>query len=70
MARQVGPRYIIGTLGDITGYKMYGNYYARMKSSLSRKQVLTSPSFALTRMHANQLADASKDCFTDLSRDS
>ena len=60
MALQVGPRYIIGTLDDITYYKMFGIYYARMKSSLTRKKVLTSPRFARTRMHANQLAEASK----------
>ena len=60
MALQVGPRYIIGTLDDITYYKMFGIYYARMKSSLSRKKVLTSPRFARTRMHANQLAEASQ----------
>ena len=60
MARQLGHIFITGTIHDVTYYKMDGTYYARMKSSLSRKKVLTSPSFALTRMHANQLAEASK----------
>ncbi len=60
MAKQVGPTYVIGTINGITFYKMYNTYFARMKSSLSRKKVLTSPRFALTRMHANQLAEASK----------
>ena len=60
MARQAGPIFIEGTLDDITFYKMDGVYYARMKSRLTRKRVLKSPRFALTRMHANQLAEASK----------
>ena len=60
MAKQVPPFFFTGTFGDITFYKMYDTYYARMKSSLSRKKVLTSPRFALTRMHANQLAEASR----------
>ena len=60
MARQSGNILITGTFNDITFYKMYETYYARMKSSLSRKKVLTSPRFARTRMHACQLADASR----------
>ena len=60
MARQIGHIFITGTIHDVTYYKMFGTYYARMKSSLSRKKVLTSPRFARTRMHANQLADASR----------
>jgi len=31
-----------------------------MKSRLTRKRVLNSPKFVLTRMHANQLAEASR----------
>ena len=60
MARQVGHLFITGTIHDVTYYKMFGTYYARMKSSLSRKTVLTSPRFARTRMHSNQLAEASQ----------
>ena len=60
MARQAGTIFIEGTLDDLTFYKMDGVYYVRMKSSLSRKKVLNSPRFARTRMHANQLAEASR----------
>ena len=60
MARQSGHIFITGTLDDVTYYKMYGIYYARMKSSLSRKKVLTSARFERTRQHASQLADASR----------
>ena len=60
MARQLGPIYIKGTLDDLTFYQMDGEHYVRMKSRLSKKKVLTCPRFALTRMHANQLAEASR----------
>ena len=60
MARQKGHIFITGTIHDVTYYKMFGTYYARMKSTLSREKVLTSPRFALTRVHANQMADASR----------
>jgi hypothetical protein len=60
MAKQAGPIFIEGTLDDLTFYKMQGEYYVRMKSRLTRKRVLESPRFARTRMHAGQLADASR----------
>ena len=60
MARQAGPIFIEGTLDDLTFYKMQGEYYVRMKSRLTRKRVLESPRFALTRIHAIQLAEASR----------
>ena len=60
MAKQAGHIFITGTIDDVTYYKMFGTYYARMKSTLSRKKVLTSPRFERTRIHANQLAEASR----------
>ena len=60
MAKQSGHLFITGTINGVTYYKMDGIFYARMKSSLSRKKVLTSPRFARTRMHANQLGQASQ----------
>ena len=60
MARQAGPIYIKGTIDDLTFYQMDGVHFVRMKSSLTRKKVLESPRFALTRMHAGQLAEASR----------
>jgi hypothetical protein len=38
---------------------MEGKYYARMKSSLTRKRVLKDPKFQLTRIHAVLLGEAS-----------
>lgn len=60
MAKQSGLILITGTIDDLTFYKMYGTYYVRMKSSLSREKVLKSPRFERTRVHANQLAEASR----------
>lgn len=60
MARQIGDIKITGTLGDITFYQMNGKYYARMKSSLTAKKVKTHPHFALTRLYAKWLGEASK----------
>jgi hypothetical protein len=60
MARQIGDIKITGTIGDITFYRMDGKYYARMKSSLTAKKVKTHPHFALTRMYAKWLGEASK----------
>jgi hypothetical protein len=60
MARQIGDIKIRGTIGDVTFYRMDGEYYARMKSSLTAKKVKTHPHFALTRMYAKWLGEASK----------
>jgi hypothetical protein len=60
MAKQVGHILIQGTIDGLTYYKMDGVYYVRKKSSLSRMKVLKSPRFERTRMHASQLAEASK----------
>lgn len=60
MARQIGPIKITGTIDDVTFYRMDGVYYARMKSSLTGKKVKTHPHFALTRMYAKWLGEASK----------
>ena len=60
MARQKGPIFIQGTIKGYTYYKLNGKYYIRKKSTLSRKKVLTSPEFHLTRIYANQFREASE----------
>lgn len=59
MPLQYGPLFITGTLDDICFYQMHGKYYARMKSSLTRKRVLKDPKFQLTRVYASLLGEAS-----------
>ncbi len=60
MPLQCGPLFITSTIDNVCFYKMEGQYYARMKSSLSRKRVLKDPKFLLTRVHAALLGEASK----------
>lgn len=60
MALQVGPIYFVGTIGDLTYYKMGGKYYVRQKSSLTAKKVKTSPRFKLTRLYTGFFGKASK----------
>ena len=60
MPKQKGPVYFTGTRGDACFYKMDGQYYVRKKSSLSGKRVKHAPSFELTRVYADLLAQASR----------
>jgi hypothetical protein len=59
MAKQPGPVYYTGTWGDTCFYEMDGKYLMRRKSSLSGKRVKRDPAFALTRIYAGLLAQAS-----------
>ena len=60
MSKQKGPVYITGTVDGICYYKMNGRYYARRKSTLSRKRVKRDPAFRLTRKYADLLGRASR----------
>jgi hypothetical protein len=60
MPKQYGPIQITGTIDNVCFYKMDGIYFARMKSSLTRKRVLKSTAFRRTREHAATLGEASK----------
>ncbi|WP_298738364.1 hypothetical protein [uncultured Chitinophaga sp.] len=59
MSKQCGPVYITGTVKGICYYRMNGKYYARRKSTLSRKRVKRDRAFALTRKYAALLGQAS-----------
>jgi len=59
MSKQCGPVYITGTVKGICYYRMNGKYYARRKSTLSRKRVKKDKAFALTRKYAELLGAAS-----------
>jgi hypothetical protein len=60
MAKQQGPNFITGTVGGICFYSMDGKFYARRKSSLSKKRVKNDPAFELTRVYAGLMGRASK----------
>lgn len=60
MARQLGPLFFTGCMGDLCFYKLDGQYYVRMKSSLSSKRIKKDPRFRLTMLHAGLMGQASK----------
>ncbi len=60
MAKQEGPYFVTGCAGNICFYKMDGQYYMRLKSTLSGKRVKKDPRFKKTMQNAGLLADASK----------
>lgn len=60
MAKQCGPFPHTGTIDNVCFYKMEGIYYARMKSSLTRKRVLREATFLKTRIHAATFGEASQ----------
>lgn len=60
MAQQIGILKITGTIGGICFYRMQGVYYARVKSSLTRKRVRSDRAFAKTMQYADLLGRAAK----------
>jgi hypothetical protein len=61
MAKQVGHILLERrTIGDLVFYKMDGQHYVRLKSSLTGKRVKTSPRFRRTMFYASLMGRASK----------
>ncbi|MFT3823434.1 MAG: hypothetical protein QM731_05915 [Chitinophagaceae bacterium] len=60
MAKQLGRFKYEKTLGCITFYRRGDKWYARQKSSLSRRRVKTSKEFANTMKSAHRLGRAAK----------
>jgi uncharacterized protein YabN with tetrapyrrole methylase and pyrophosphatase domain len=60
MARQTGAVKITGTYDELCFYKMDGEYYARMKSSLTGNRVKRDPVFKRTMANAAIFAEANK----------
>jgi hypothetical protein len=60
MAKQADGFKIEGTINGITFYKSGGKYYARLKSRLSKKQVMTQPRFDRTRRNMAEFGKAAK----------
>jgi hypothetical protein len=56
MAKQIGDIILVGTIDDITFYKMDGKGYARMKSRLRGERVKRAKEFARTMQSARRLA--------------
>jgi hypothetical protein len=60
MAKQIGIIKITGTIGGITFYKLYDDFYARAKSSLDGERVKKDRRFSRTMEEATALGNASK----------
>jgi hypothetical protein len=60
MAKQIGEIMIVGTVADITFYRMEGKYYARRKTSLTGKRVKRDLRFTRTMESAHRLAKGSQ----------
>jgi len=60
MAKQIGFIKITGCYQHISFYRLYENYYARRKSSLSRSRVKNDLAFRKTREYASWMGTASK----------
>ena len=60
MARQIGDIILVGTIDDITFYKMEGRGYARKKTSLTGKRVKRDPRFQRTMESAHRLGRGSQ----------
>ena len=56
MAKQISDTIITGTQGNLVFYKMYGQGYVRMKSSITGKQFKTKACFARSRKSAERFA--------------
>ena len=59
MAKQAGPFFITGMIDQICFYRMDGNYYARVRSSLDGKRVKKDPAFRETMRYAELMGKAS-----------
>lgn len=50
----------VGTIGSVTVFRLYGEYYVRARSSLTAKRVKTDPAFRKTMQYAALLSRAAR----------
>src|SRR5687767_10042212 len=60
MATQCGPLLFEGSVGNLTGYRVYCKHYLRQKSGVSRRQIRYEARFENTRRNAEYFAKAQK----------
>jgi len=60
MARQAGDTKITGTIDDLCYYKMDGQYYVRMKSSLTGKRFWRDTAFEGSRKSSGRFSEGNK----------
>jgi len=60
MAKQAGDFFIEGTIDELTYYKMYGTYYVRRKSSLTKKKFHKSRAFERSRESCRRFSEGNR----------
>jgi hypothetical protein len=60
VAKQAGDIKIIGTIDNLCFYRMEGNYYVRMKTSLTGKRFWKDQAFAGSRRSCNRFGKANQ----------
>ncbi|HYH16686.1 MAG TPA: hypothetical protein VD794_15755 [Flavisolibacter sp.] len=60
MAKQAGPFYFTGTIGDVIFYKMGESYYIRMKGDYNKKRMQKPGAYPLMHLKQNEFGQASK----------
>lgn len=60
MAKQTGTIKLTGTIDDLCFYEMEGNYYVRLKSSLSGKRYQKDAAFAGSRRSASRFGEGNR----------
>src|SRR5688500_10816287 len=59
MARQEGIILLTGPVGNLSFYRMNGEYFARKKSGVSGEQIKSEPAYARTRENIAEFGRAS-----------
>lgn len=60
MPHPATPLPFIGTVGNVTIFRLYGQYYVRARTSLTGQRVKKDPAFRMTMQYAALLAKASR----------
>jgi hypothetical protein len=60
MAKQAGPHFISGTIGNMVYYQRNGRFFARTKGGVSKETFLKEPSFELPRNYSDWYGNAGK----------
>lgn len=60
MSKHTADLPFVGTIGSVTVFRLFGEYYVRARSSLTARRVKTDPAFQKTRAFAALLAKASR----------
>jgi hypothetical protein len=60
MAKQAGPFFFTGTIGDVIFYKLGDQYYMRMKGDYNKKRMQKPGAYPLMQLRQQEFGQASK----------